>query len=526
MVKNYFDLNKFNRLSIILSFILSFIVYIFIYLTGGVPSSFANLMYIPIAITSSINPRIHSGIHAIFCGILLGPLMQINNEFGMGESTLSWFTRMVIYVIISFIIGSFASYNKKSREYITNMLTHDSVTDLKNIEAIRREEIACPGKKTVIALSIAEYEEILSFFGYDFTNEAVVKFSQRLKDVLSKYSEAELFRYDGMEFIIVLSHIDGLDNKDEIIESLSSINKSTIKIDNLPIYIEVVMGLTSIEADTAVLEGVRQAMVSLRYALGKGSKLEVFNDKIEKYFKNLVSIASEFKAALNNGNIRVAYQNIYCTKTGKIHGSELLSRWISNGQVVYNPGDFIPVIEKTELINELTKSIIDSAIDRLNKERDTNLKISINFSPRDFKDEIIDYLLDKIKKNNISPKRLLVEITEDIFVNREEVVGYLYKIRNHGVSVAIDDFGTGYSSYQYLIDLPIDIIKIDGFIIKRIEYSHRSKSLVKSIVDFSKSNNIKTVAEGVDNMEVLNACKELEIDYIQGYYLHKPTIID
>ena len=133
---------------------------------------------------------------------------------------------------------------------------------IKNIEAIRRKDEITNTEKTIIALSVGEYEEILGFFGYDFAKEVVVNFSVLLKNILNKYKNVELFRYDGMEFIIVLDHENNMYNKEEIIESISSINRSTIRIDDIPIYIEVTMGMTTIEGGVGLLEGVRQSIVA------------------------------------------------------------------------------------------------------------------------------------------------------------------------------------------------------------------------------------------------------------------------
>lgn len=527
MLSKSFDTRKINNHYIVVSYTLTILIAIFVYLSGGTINVYANLMYIPIATISSVNGKSQGIVHALISGTLLGPLMPLHTELGIDQTPINWILRLIIYVTIALIIGFFSDYNKKNKEHIANLLTRDSVTNLKNIEAIKRADHHLdPIPKTIIALSVREYEEISSFFGYNFTNGAILKFSQRLKKVLNTYNKVELYRYDGMEFIIVITRGEQDIEIDDIVHALSSINQSTIKVHDIPIYIEIIMGMTNIENDVSILEGVRQALVSLRYAINNGSELEIFNSQLELHFKNIVSIASDFRIALANNNIKVAYQNIYCSNTGNIYGSELLARWISGDHVVFSPIEFIPIIEKTELINELSKHMIDKAIHKLLREDQPHRIVSINFSPRDFKDEIVDYLILKIKENNIDPRQLQLEITEDILIKKDEVIGYLHKIKDFGVSIAIDDFGSGYSSYQYLSELPIDVIKIDRSIIKKINYNPISNSLVKSIVDFSKINDIKSVAEGIDSIELLEACKELGIDYVQGFYCHKPTIME
>lgn len=170
--------------------------------------------------------------------------------------------------------------------------------------------------------------------------------------------------------------------------------------------------------------------------------------------------------------------------------------------------------------------MIDKAIEELLNNSFQGKIVSINFSPKDFKEKIVNYLIMKVKDNNINPGQLQLEITEDVLINKDETICYLELIKNNGISIAIDDFGAGYSSYQYISELPIDVIKIDKSIIKKVDKSLFSRSIVKSIVDFSKTHDLKTVAEGVETREIADICKELGIDLLQGYYYHQPTIIE
>jgi GGDEF domain-containing protein len=166
--------------------------------------------------------------------------MPLDTELGLNQPTIDWVIRMAIYIIIGFIIGFFSDYNKKNSEYISNLLTRDTITNLKNFEAIKRKDFNKDIPKTIIALSVKEYEETLRFFGYDFTNNAISQFSKRLVSILKKYDNTEVFRYDGMEFVIVISNTKASKAKsdvDEIINTLNTINKSTIKVDDIPIYI-------------------------------------------------------------------------------------------------------------------------------------------------------------------------------------------------------------------------------------------------------------------------------------------------
>lgn len=515
-----------NKMLAILSCFLSIIIALFVYLTGGTSKVYANLMYIPIALISSTNGVLIGVIHAFLSALMVGPFMPLNTSLNLMQQPINWIIRLFIYLSIAFIIGYFSDYNKKNKEYTTNLSTHDLITGFKNIESLKNDVSFSDFPKTIIALSVKEYEEILGFFGYSFISKTILNFSIMLKELLKDYNNIDFYRYDGMGFILIVNHDNSTTKIEDIIKSLESLNKTTLNVDNIPIYIEINIGITEVEKDAATIEALRQALISLRYAIANEIKLVIYDETLDTYYKNIISVASNFKYALANGNIKAAYQNIYNLKTGEIHGSELLVRWITDDNMQIYPDNFIPIIEKTELISELTKFMIDIAVEKAIDSDSEDIVVSLNFSPKDFKEETIEYLTETIKLNNLSPKKLQIEIIEDILLKRDEALCYLELLRNQGVSIAIDDFGTGYSSYQSLAELPIDVIKIDKSIIQKVDGNMVSRDLVKSIVDFCKANDITTVAEGVETKEIVEVCEELGVDLLQGYYYHKPTLLE
>ena len=138
---------------------------------------------------------------------------------------------------------------------------------------------------------------------------------------------------------------------------------------------------------------------------------------------------------------------------------------------------------------------------------------------------ICDFLIQKICEHDVG-YFLTIEITESEGVeNIEELVSFIKIVKNLGVKIAIDDFGTGYSNFSYLVKLQADFIKLDGSIIADINKSLSAKAVVEAIVFFAKKVGIKTVAEFVSTKEIFKTCKELEIDYFQGYLFDEPKNI-
>ncbi len=136
--------------------------------------------------------------------------------------------------------------------------------------------------------------------------------------------------------------------------------------------------------------------------------------------------------------------------------------------------------------------------------------------------EIQDYIFELLNKYGIG-ERVVFEIVESESIeNFNQVVSFIRNVKEFGCKIAIDDFGTGYSNFEYLMKLEADYIKIDGSMIKNIDTDNNAKMVVETIVNFAKKMNMKTIAEFVENEEILKIVNELGIDYSQGYYFSAP----
>ena len=191
----------------------------------------------------------------------------------------------------------------------------------------------------------------------------------------------------------------------------------------------------------------------------------------------------------------------------------------SKGKII-SPYFFLEKAKKINLYNEITKKVIQKSFEFF---EDKNVEFSINFSISDILEkDVVDFLIQKIYEFDIG-YFLTIEITESEGIdNIEEVVSFIKIVKNLGVKIAIDDFGTGYSNFSYLVKLQADFIKLDGSIIQEINKTKTAKAVVEAIVFFAQKIGIKTVAEFVSSKEIFETCKELNIDYFQGYWFDEP----
>jgi len=203
---------------------------------------------------------------------------------------------------------------------------------------------------------------------------------------------------------------------------------------------------------------------------------------------------------------------------------EVLVRIKNSADELISPAIFIDVAEKHGLIQELDRRVIALTLKQMSKEQG-NEKYSINLSGASLADrDIIEYVIEMFDTYNIDPKRICFEITETSAISHiNSALIFMNKMIALGCTFALDDFGSGLSSFSYLQKLPIDVIKIDGAFVKDIDTNSVNRIFVENIKRTADAMNKRTVAEFVESQEILSILEEINIDYVQGYHVDKPT---
>jgi EAL domain-containing protein (putative c-di-GMP-specific phosphodiesterase class I) len=195
----------------------------------------------------------------------------------------------------------------------------------------------------------------------------------------------------------------------------------------------------------------------------------------------------------------------------------------AEGKII-SPYLFLEHAKRANLYGNITKIVIHKAFSFFAHK---TAEFSINLSLSDILDQNrVDFLLEKMYEYNVG-ERLTIEVTEGEGIeNHPEVISFLTLLKSQGVKIAIDDFGTGYSNFEYLVKLQADFIKIDDSLIKNIHKNAIHKAVVEAIVTFAQKVGMQTVAEFVANEEIYLTCKELGIDYFQGYFWSEPMPLE
>lgn len=235
------------------------------------------------------------------------------------------------------------------------------------------------------------------------------------------------------------------------------------------------------------------------------------------------TLEHDMALALDNHEFVVYYQPIVDSFSNQIYGYEALIRWIHPVKGILSPDYFISVAEKTGMINQIGKIVLELAC------REAVLwaipaRISVNVSPIQLGNKSFTTMVQSIlKETGLPANRLELEVTESsLFSDSNMPITILKKLRSLGVKISIDDFGTGYSSLSRLSELNFDKIKIDKSFVNPISTQDDALNIVKLITGMAKSLNMSVIAEGVETEAQLERLQALGCDLVQGYLFGKP----
>jgi diguanylate cyclase (GGDEF)-like protein len=370
-------------------------------------------------------------------------------------------------------------------------------------------------------INIDNFNNINDAYGFDIADEVLIETAKLLN--ISKPSNAKLFRLNSDEFVLVTTEIMSSKDLGFVASSIISFfDQINIELDDdIDIKITVSIGI-SIGDSSTLLNQAKVAINELR--LYRRAAYKIYSPKstyIEQQKENIYWI-HKIKDAFIEENIIAYYQPIINNVTNKIEKYECLVRIYDNG-IVIPPLRFLEASKLTGTLSLVTRSMIEQAFKKFSG---TEYEFSINITSTDlYLGYLEDYLMTYVKKCNIHPSRVSLEILEDIdTLNERDTLEQLDALRYHGFKIAIDDFGARSSNYSRLIDFSPNYLKIDGSFIKNILTDEKSLIIVESILHLCKRSNIKVIAEYVHSSDVQQKVKSLGIDYSQGYFVGEPKV--
>lgn len=252
-----------------------------------------------------------------------------------------------------------------------------------------------------------------------------------------------------------------------------------------------------------------------------------YDEKLRSRLLREQAITDIMEPALAQGQFEIYLQPKYRIEDSWLAGAEVLVRWKHPQWGMQSPGEFIPLFEKNGFITKLDQYVWNRACEALKAWEDKGYPpfcVSVNVSRADiYNADIADILIKIVKKYDLPPSRLHLEITESAYTeNPSQIINTVKHLRELGFIIEMDDFGSGYSSLNMLNEMPIDILKLDMKFIQNETAKSGNRSILNFIMGLARWMNLSVVAEGVETKGQLERLREIGCDYVQGYYFAKP----
>lgn len=204
---------------------------------------------------------------------------------------------------------------------------------------------------------------------------------------------------------------------------------------------------------------------------------------------------------------------------------EVLVRLTDKEGKLIPPGSFLPAAERYQLMPRIDRWVFDHTIEWLGENPDRWNRVGINLSGQSLTDsKLLEHFSDVLQHGKVAAEQLTFEITESAAIaNLSEAQSFIMTLRELGCRFALDDFGSGMSSFGYLRHLAIDAVKIDGLFVRSMVENSVDYAMVRSINDIAHVMGLKTVAEFVENDEIIKSLEQVGVDFAQGYGVAKPV---
>ena len=416
---------------------------------------------------------------------------------------------------------------------------HDILTDLPNrrsfqIELSKRiEECAKSGKFAALYyLDLDSFKTLNDSLGHNIGDKILIEVAKRLKSLTKKGVSA--YRIGGDEFIILTKPIskdreEAQQIAQQIAQDILHLFDKNININEHALKITVSIGIELFQKKQKIETIVKHADNALYKAKERGrNKVAFFYDKMQYNADRRFKIEQLLYKAIQNGDFVIYFQPKF-DKERKIRSAEALTRLYQDDKSLISPGEFIPIAEETGMILEIDRQIIRQVFQIVSnnylKMKKAGMKsIAVNISPAQFMmADFAQFIILEANRLEINPKFIILEITEEAVVsNIEHALEIMKQLKEYGFQFSIDDFGTGYSSMRYLMNFPLDELKIDKSFIDSMLDNERTVAIVKSIIALAHNLGINVVAEGVETKEQLKAICRYGDVLIQGYLFSPP----
>ncbi|WP_184086482.1 sensor domain-containing protein [Afipia massiliensis] len=414
---------------------------------------------------------------------------------------------------------------KRAEARLAFMAQHDGLTGLPNRILLRQrlDELLAHTRRSgdkvaVLFLDLDNFKGINDTLGHAIGDKLLKGVTKRLRSSLRE--EDAIARLGSDEFAIVQAGVSRPEEVAFLARRLIDAISEPYLLDGHTIISGACIGIAIAPGDGDDAEKLlKNADMALSRAKSEGhGTFGFFESEMDARAQARRRIEIDLRAAIENNVLQPHYQPLVDLKSGSITGFEALVRWPDNERGMIPPSEFIPVAEETGLINAvgglmLRRACMDAA------QWPDDVRVAVNLSPLQFRvGNLLSVVMDALKTSGLSPKRLELEITETVLLDKsDQVLATLHALRALGVRISMDDFGTGYSSLSYLRSFPFDKIKIDRSFVQDLDSNQDGQAIMRSIISLGIGLGVTITAEGVETEAELSCLRAEGCHEGQGF---------
>lgn len=420
---------------------------------------------------------------------------------------------------------------RRAEQTIQRLAYRDPLTDLPNRTALQqRLRLGLTEAKVrqqplaLLLLNLDSFRDVNDALGHPTGDKVLAQVAARLRDIL--WESDMVARLAADEFAVLLPRLADRRDIDLVVRKIVEGFKSPFVVAEVPLDIQPSIGVALYPEHGTDADALFQhADIALHVAKGQHQSYVIYDAAIDHYDPQQLPLMAELRSAIAEDALVLYYQPKVRLPSNEVYGVEALVRWRHPRRGLLPPAEFVPIAEKTSLIDDLTRWVIMAALRQAKQWRAAGMpfKIAVNISARNLQDRnFVQQITEVLTQMEFAPEQLIFELTESaIMLDPAGAKRKLVELHQRGVRFAIDDFGTGYSSLSYLKELPVSQLKIDrSFVANLAEAS--SAAIVKGTIDLAHNLGLRVVAEGVEDQAAADALRDMGCDVGQGYYFGHP----
>ena len=483
---------------------------------------------------SMIHKEDQKSVEELFLNLKRGETESIEFRIVREDGSIHWLNNRItyhkeknIFIGVTFDITN----NKTTQDKIEFLAYHDSLTKLPNRAYLKKEiklmlerSKIISQKMAVLFLDLDNFKYINDSHGHELGDDVLIAVASRLQESIS--NKGICTRFGGDEFIILLNEISDINEVEIMAKRIISTFKAPFHIQNNEFFLSCSLGISLYPENADSSSNlIKHADTAMYVSKNRGKKQYTFyHEDMDEKAHEFLHIERLIREGIQNDYFTLYFQPLVNSKTHKVEGFEALIRFFHPKEGSISPEIFIPVAEVTGDILPISAFVMSEACmfaKTINTLNDETYFININVSARQFQEknfseDFIQCLLD----NEVDPSLMKVELTESAVMNNIEIaLSQLELLKKVGIQTALDDFGTGYSSFSYLVQLPIDVLKIDKSFVIDLFKIENNRHIIEAVSTMAKAMNMNVVAEGVESIEHANYLHENGIDILQGFLI-------